>query len=193
VLVPPPPETLKIIRDLVAGVTGFNQERGDQLVIETLPFESTLLLEPPSLPPGAAKPGPAGGWTLKWDRNTLLLGGGVAAGVIVLGFLAAMLLRGRKGRRVSAENTGPAALPAAAAAQAAGAGGSDLEQQIESKLAERDALKQKMEQQALSSLKLAPVITKTAEVLAKHIREKVKDEPELSGQILRGWIREEDN
>ena len=51
VLVPPTPETLKIIHDLVAGVTGFNAERGDQLVIETLPFESTLLLEPP-LPPG---------------------------------------------------------------------------------------------------------------------------------------------
>ena len=54
VLVPPTPETLKIIHDLVAGVTGFNQERGDQLVIETLPFESTLLLEPP-VRPGAAR------------------------------------------------------------------------------------------------------------------------------------------
>src|SRR5262249_50341347 len=38
VLVPPPPEKLKVIRDLVAGITGVSQERGDQLVIETLPF-----------------------------------------------------------------------------------------------------------------------------------------------------------
>ncbi len=50
VLVPPTPEKLKIIHDLVAGITGFNAERGDQLVIETLPFETTLLLEPPPLP-----------------------------------------------------------------------------------------------------------------------------------------------
>src|SRR5215471_13268722 len=43
ILVPPPPEKLKVIRDLVAGITGLSQERGDQLVIETLPFETTLL------------------------------------------------------------------------------------------------------------------------------------------------------
>ena len=50
VLVPPTPEKLKVIRDLVAGITGFSAERGDQLVIETLPFETTLLLEPPASP-----------------------------------------------------------------------------------------------------------------------------------------------
>ena len=56
VLVPPTPETMKVIHDLVAGVTGYNEQRGDQLVIETLPFESTLQLEPPPAPvtPGAA-------------------------------------------------------------------------------------------------------------------------------------------
>ncbi|MGP8243224.1 MAG: flagellar basal-body MS-ring/collar protein FliF [Bryobacteraceae bacterium] len=47
VLVPPSPETLKTIRDLVAGVTGFNAERGDQLIVETLPFESSLKAAPP--------------------------------------------------------------------------------------------------------------------------------------------------
>ena len=56
---------------------------------------------------------------------------------------------------------------------------------MESKLAERDALQAKMEAQALNSLKLAPVITKTAEVLAKHLREKIAKEPEVSAQILR--------
>jgi flagellar biosynthesis/type III secretory pathway M-ring protein FliF/YscJ len=45
----------------------------------------------------------------------------------------------------------------------------------------------------LSSLKLAPVITKTAEVLAKHLREKIKQEPDVSAQILRTWIREDEN
>ena len=54
VLQPPSPEKLKIIRDLVAGVTGFSPERGDQLVIETLPFESTLTIEPPA-PPGPGR------------------------------------------------------------------------------------------------------------------------------------------
>ena len=47
VLVPPAPETLKTIKDLVAGITGFNAERGDQLIVETLPFETSLNSEPP--------------------------------------------------------------------------------------------------------------------------------------------------
>jgi flagellar M-ring protein FliF len=47
VLVPPTPETLKTIRDLVAGVTGFNEVRGDQLIVESLPFESSLNAQPP--------------------------------------------------------------------------------------------------------------------------------------------------
>ena len=66
-------------------------------------------------------------------------------------------------------------------------------QQIEAKLAEREALQKKMDAQALNSLKLAPVITKTAEVLAKHLREKITKEPEISAQILRTWIREEES
>ena len=55
VLVPPAPEKLKVIRDLVAGITGFTADRGDQLVIETLPFENTLLLDAPGAS-GPAEP-----------------------------------------------------------------------------------------------------------------------------------------
>jgi len=55
VLVPPSAETLKTIRDLVAGVTGFNAERGDQLIVETLPFESSLKAAPPQ-PVNSPKP-----------------------------------------------------------------------------------------------------------------------------------------
>jgi flagellar motor switch protein FliG len=44
----PSADKLKAIHNLVAGVTGLSTERGDQLVVETLPFESTL--NPASLP-----------------------------------------------------------------------------------------------------------------------------------------------
>ncbi len=47
VLVPPSPERLKVIHDLVAATAGFSAERGDQLIVESLPFESTLNLDPP--------------------------------------------------------------------------------------------------------------------------------------------------
>jgi flagellar M-ring protein FliF len=46
VFIPPAPETLQKIKDLVGGVTGFNQERGDQLIVETLPFESNYENDP---------------------------------------------------------------------------------------------------------------------------------------------------
>lgn len=199
VLVPPPPEKLKVIRDLVAGITGFTESRGDQLVIETLPFETTMLLEPPA--PVAAPPVPPApvnpfSMFLKWDRKTQLIAGGSAAGVIVLLLVGILILMRRGKKRAKATVTGPTALPAGDGELATtGDEGhpEGIEQQIESKLAERDAMQQKMEAQALQALKVAPVITKTAEVLAKHIRDKVTKESELSAQILRTWIREEEN
>src|SRR5579871_1359023 len=42
----PSAEKLKSIHDLVAGVVGFNAQRGDQLIVESLPFDSTLNPEP---------------------------------------------------------------------------------------------------------------------------------------------------
>src|SRR5207253_8955929 len=44
---PPAPEKLKIIKEMIAGVIGFQADRGDQLIVESLPFESTLNQEPP--------------------------------------------------------------------------------------------------------------------------------------------------
>jgi flagellar M-ring protein FliF len=198
VLVPPSPEKLKVIRDLVAGITGFSAERGDQLVIETLPFETTLLLEPPASPNAApGKPGAPGAGSplaLMLDRKTLLIGAGALAGLLLLA-MAAFLVR-RKGRNQNV--SGPASVPATL--PPAGANPSppallpgQMEIQLESQLAERDALQAKMDAQALSSLKLAPIITKKAEVFAKHLRDKIAKEPEISVQILRDWIREEEN
>src|SRR5207253_9296588 len=47
VLTPPTPERLKVIHDLAAAAVGLNTERGDQMIVESLPFESTVNLEPP--------------------------------------------------------------------------------------------------------------------------------------------------
>jgi flagellar M-ring protein FliF len=198
VLVPPPPEKLKVIHDLVAGITGFSPERGDQLVIETLPFETTLLLEPPASPDGAApnRPGtPTGGLALPLDKKTLLIVGGVLASLLALAIAAFLLGRKRRNRQAPSTVTTPATLqsPGAHLPSAALPAPGQVEHQMESQLAERDALQAQMDAQALSSLKLAPVITKKAEVFAKHLREKIAKEPDISVQILRTWIREEEN
>jgi flagellar biosynthesis/type III secretory pathway M-ring protein FliF/YscJ len=111
--------------------------------------------------------------------------------VLVLVTLVWMLRRKRPRHK---DVTMPAELPAGASTGASlpPAAGQSMEDQLESKLAERSALERKLEAQALSSLKLAPVITKTAEVLAKHLREKIAKEPDVAAQVLRTWIRDEE-
>ena len=190
ILQPPSPEKLKIIHDLVAGVTGFTPERGDQLVIETLPFESTLLIEPPAMPgaPAAKKPAQPQLFSFTGDPKTLYLIGGTAAAVIIIALMGGMLLR-RRGASASVQTA--LGQGDGSRAIAGGAEGSD-ENDLEAKLAEREAAQKKADAQLLSSLKLTPVITKTAEVLAKHLREKITKEPEVSAQVLRTWIREDE-
>jgi len=196
VLAPPTAEKLKVVHDVVAGITGFNAERGDQIVIESLPFENTLSAEPPPTESAPKGPGPQCApakltvWNLSLDRQTLIVVGGAVAGVIVLLLLAAIILRRGKRKRGRGVQL-PAELPpgGSAANMPAGVG---AERQLESKLAERDALQQKLDTEALKALKVAPVITKTAEVMAKHLREKIKEESDISAQVLRTWIREEE-
>jgi flagellar M-ring protein FliF len=203
VLVPPAPEKLKVIRDLVAGITGFTETRGDLLVIETLPFELTLMIEPPPspmapAPVSATKDVPIPGLPFKIDQKKLVMIGGGAGGVLLLAITGFVLLRKRKKKKAAA--TAPAAIAGAAGAEsgvpalaAGSSAGMDMVKSLEDQLAERDALQKQMDDKTLASLKVAPVITKKAEVFAKHLREKITNEPEISLQILRSWIREDDN
>ena len=91
VLTAPTPERLKVIHDLAAAAVGLNTERGDQLIVESLPFESTVNLEPP----GPAPAPPAATLTpfeqLKKNPKMLLRGrwrsrGAVSAGLFFLVF-----------------------------------------------------------------------------------------------------------
>src|SRR6202035_3603979 len=86
ILIPPSPEKLKSIRDLVAAATGFTDTRGDQLIVETLPFESTLGIEPPPEPILPAPPAPPikglPPWLQKYVNGMplgMLIGAGLAA------------------------------------------------------------------------------------------------------------------
>ena len=192
VLVPPSADKLTKIRDLVAGITGFSTERGDQIVIETLPFETTLLLEPPPLPGAATSAPPPGpfGITVRWDGKTMGIVAGAAGGLVVLLFGALILLRRGKKKAPAAAAMhhelpeGGSAPPGILSA---------AETALQAKLAEREALQEQADAKVLDSLSIAPVITKTAEVLAKHLRERIKQDPEISAQILRAWIREEES
>ncbi len=47
---PPTPERMKAIRDIVAAAIGFTSERGDQLIVEAIPFEASQTLAAPIQP-----------------------------------------------------------------------------------------------------------------------------------------------
>ncbi len=169
VIVPPTPERIKAINDVVAGVLGLQTERGDKLVIESLPFEQTLTGEAPEEVKGTEKPKDQLTQLLKDPK--VLIGGGV--GVLIL--LAALFFMMKKKKK---EVEIPVALPEApmAAAKALEAGVSAS--------AETDSAS------ALEAKLQLPPMTKRLEGLRDHIRDSVRKEPELAAEVLRGWLGE---
>jgi flagellar biosynthesis/type III secretory pathway M-ring protein FliF/YscJ len=130
---------------------------------------------------------------MKWTAKGIGIASGTILTLVALAGAAFWLL-GRRRRVKPVESTAPAELSAGApdaGAPAVEAPSGSEEADIETKLAAREALEKKLELQALGALKLTPVITKTAEVLARHLREKISKDPEVSAQVLRTWIRDE--
>src|SRR5579884_2938509 len=175
---PPGADKLKTIHDLVAAAIGLVPDRGDQLVIETLPFEATQTSEPPQAPAPPAKPAPQvplPPWVFQY-KNFII--GGAVGFVLLLAFL----VFGRRSRRTLA--TAAAELPAARDESA------DTAKQMEAQLAEQTAARAKLEAEALSALKIAPAKTKKSEVLTKHIAEAAKKDPSAMVHVIRSWLSE---
>jgi flagellar M-ring protein FliF len=175
----PSADKLKAIHDLVAGVIGLSTERGDQLVVETLPFESTL--NPEQLPPANPAPAPPPSWQDQFLKNKVFVTG-VGVGAAVLLALLALILRVMRKKA-----SRPVELPGELSP---GTGTPDqLQAQIENRLAEQVAKRQKQEADALDALKLPPVTQKTA-VLTKHISEQAKKDSAGMAHVLRAWMSE---
>lgn len=168
--VPPTPEKLKAIHDIVAGVIGITPARGDQLVIESLPFEQSSETE--DITPPAAKPvvDPASRVTQFVRTNQIWL----AAALLVLVGGAAFLLR----RRGSAKSvTAAAALqkrdtPASLAAKNAAAGINASAELGQAKLP-------------------AASPANKMELVRQQVRESVTKDPVLAANVIRGWLEED--
>jgi flagellar M-ring protein FliF len=179
VVTPPSAEKLKSIHDLVAGVIGFSAERGDQLVVECLPFEATLNPEP--LPPAAKPAAPVQQYPLWLDallKNKIVLP--VVGGVVLLALLFGVFRMMRGGKRY-------AEVEMAGQLEAGEAPSISLNKQIENQLAEQQAVRQKQEADALNALKVPPM-TKKTEVLTKHIGEQAKKDSTAMAHVLRSWM-----
>ncbi len=192
VLVPPSGERLKVIRDLVTGVAGLDTDRGDQLVVESLPFESTLSSEPPvnTAPNTPASDPRVPKWLAPLLANPkLMVITGMAAGAILLllGALFFFVWRSRKGKTAPSVEQGAEALPTVA-------GGviteGEKQLQWDAQKKEQEELQKQMENEILEQLKLPASTNKKTEVLVKHLRETAKKDNTAMTDIIRTWLNE---
>jgi flagellar M-ring protein FliF len=178
----PSAETLKSIRDLVAAATGFSTDRGDQLIVETLPFESTLSLEPPS---ATAVPKPTSAnslnlppWLARYlDNRWILIGVTLAVG-FVLSMLRRLIVRIFRGKKQATVEAQPA-LPSAQEA---------LQAQIEAQHLAQAELDAKVQAQ-INAGTLSESAFRT-EALLKRFRENISKDPALAAHVVRTWINE---
>jgi flagellar biosynthesis/type III secretory pathway M-ring protein FliF/YscJ len=113
----------------------------------------------------------------------MLIGAGFAAIIILLAPVVLMLMRRRK--KPNGSVTGDKALPESASLNAEAA--------FADQLATRAANQEKLDAEALLALRLPPPGTKKSEVLTKHLKKSVKADPEVSAQLLRSWIHENES
>lgn len=174
--VPPSAESLRAIKEIVSASIGFVPSRGDQLVVESLPFETTLNTPPPesavpqSAPPATGLPN----WLQQVGLDPRLIAG-IAGGLILLVGVAGYLLRKRRKRKKTVTTT--PALPRGSqsheigtsegAAQLAAVAG--LPAQIEA---------------------LGVAQTARIEQLLGVVRTHIHDDPALAANVLRTWMEE---
>ena len=116
----------------------------------------------------------------------MLLGGGIAVVVIILG--VGLFVMRRSSRPKTAADTAAEALAAGAAAPAAlpaSAEAGDFERRIR----EGELEQARLEAEVLRQITL-PVATKATEVLIRHIRESSVKDPATAANVLRAWMNE---
>jgi flagellar M-ring protein FliF len=186
ILVPPTPETIKAIRELVAGVSGFTPDRGDQMIVETLPFESTLNPEPVFDTGAPAAPGstlPLAAWMVLLRDSKLAVGAAAGALLMVAAGVVFLVTRKRKKK--------PSASAPAALTGAAGPAGQSLEEQLQARLAAQAAQQDLIDLESLQSLKRPKISTKKTEVLSKQLKENIKKDSSVGAHVLRAWITDQ--
>jgi flagellar M-ring protein FliF len=177
VLTAPTPERLKVIHDLAAAAVGLSTERGDQLIVESLPFESTVNLEPPGAAP-APQAAPLTPFEQLKKNPKMLYGAAGGAAVLLAGLFFLVFKMLKKSPPPPAPARAPESLPAAGAEAAAPrVGGADS--WAPSAISSMGAA-------ALPALAPARI-----EVLTNQIRETAQKDGEICAGVLRGWLREE--
>jgi flagellar M-ring protein FliF len=183
VLEPPSAERLKVIHDLAAAATGLNAERGDQLIVESLPFESTLNLDPPAAQESAPLSGVKKPSLLEQLKKQpkIAIGAGAILLVILVGCFFALRRMFKRPSNQTAQVFTPPALPQTSGEVPAHplphASGVTDQDPLPFPGSTNSPLP------ALSAGKM--------EVLTKNLQEVARQDSEVCASVLRSWLREE--
>jgi flagellar M-ring protein FliF len=180
VLVPPSPERMKVIHDLVAATAGFNMERGDVLFVEALPFESTLNLDPPltALPSAGANPKQRTPLE-QLKANPKLMGISAAAVVALLAGCGFLFMRMRK-NSARAQVQVTQALPE-------GSSVGNPQELSRAAAAAQDTWAPSSVTAPNHGTTLPPA---RLEALTTQLRETAQKDAEICAGVLRGWLKE---
>ncbi len=186
VVEPPSADELKVIHDVVAAAAGFNSNRGDQLTVNSLPFEATLQAQPPEsmLPPvapPAPKPVPA-----LWKQPAVMIGAGVSLLVMLVALF--VLMGSRKKSRLAMAELQKQLQDAQTASQEAALEQQAAQQELQAAAAQEDSAAQLAE--VREAFKLPPMVTTKTEILTKQLLEEARQDPSALAQIIRSWLNE---
>jgi LPXTG-motif cell wall-anchored protein len=160
---------------LAAAAIGFDTERGDQLIVESLPFETTLNLESPeATPTSVPPPAPSPDLVETIKKNWMIVAGAAAAVLVLLGAGAFLFIRKRK---KSASVRVEKSSEAITAASSSSSGDPEDSTYLGS-------------QSAGANAALAMLAPPRADILATQVREIVANDAEVCVGVLRGWLRE---
>ncbi|MBV9081219.1 MAG: hypothetical protein JOZ62_00980, partial [Acidobacteriaceae bacterium] len=182
VIEPPSADRMKSIQAVVAATTGLNTTRGDQITVETQPFEATLTAEPPA----SMVSGSSGNSTAGRKFSPMLIGG-IGGGVLILGVLAFFFLRKRRAakaeppempQQLESGSAGPAELGWSGAA-------AGQQQQVEGLSSPGLGIPQ-----AEHGINLPPLMTSKTEILTRQVNEQVEKDPAALARIVRTWLNE---
>jgi flagellar biosynthesis/type III secretory pathway M-ring protein FliF/YscJ len=186
----PPPEKLKVIRELVAAVAGLDTARGDQLVVDAFPFEATLSAEPlDKSPPAPALPPPTP-FQILLDYPRLKLIAGIGAGVLLLALAGIVVLWRKSKAKKAAIKFEAARVAAIQAAQPTEVPltREEIEQQIQDRMDQKSIENARKEAEAIMRLKLPEGHTNKTDVLTKHLATEAKKDPAAAVQVIRAWL-----
>jgi flagellar M-ring protein FliF len=179
IIEPPSPDRVKVVHDLVAAVAGVVPDRGDQVIVESSPFESTLSAEPEPLAPVS---GPGGGGQQRFrelmaDKKFRIIAG-IGCGLLIALLAGAGVLVARRNKHKRAGVAVPSAIEGAREGDKSLAGSSE----------ETKPLPSPQGEDLLSALSLPQIPTRKTETLVKHLQRETKKDPVAAAQVIRSWL-----